>query len=187
MLPRRAVVLAACLAAAAAAAAARAAAQLDPWFDPARVLVIYNTSWPDGDADGVPDSVEVAQYYAARRGVPADNLLGLPLTPASWSYDSSQWSLFLTEMRDPLQAWLAAHGTDSVDTLLFCYGATFNYVVFKYIWPVYQPMTYTTIMGISVVLIFGLPLLHLACTIGLPHSTPPKPDPFASPPLRADA
>jgi len=103
-----------------------AAAQLDPWFDPARVLVIYNTSWPDGDADGVPDSVEVAQYYAARRGVPADNLLGLPLTPASWSYDSSQWPLFLTEMRDPLQAWLAAHGTDSVDTLLFCYGVPYE-------------------------------------------------------------
>ena len=53
-------------------------------------------------------------------------------------------------------------------TLLFCYGGVLNYVVFKYIWPVYQPMTYTTIMGISVILIFGLPLLHLACTIGLP-------------------
>jgi hypothetical protein len=53
--------------------------------------------------------------------------------------------------------------------LLFCYGATFNYVVFKYIWPVFQPMTYTTIMGISVLLIFGLPLLHLACTFRLPR------------------
>ena len=57
--------------------------------------------------------------------------------------------------------------------LLFCFGATLNYVVFKYIWSVYPPqlypwMNYTTIMGISVVLIFGLPLLHLACTIGRP-------------------
>ncbi|MCC7367484.1 MAG: hypothetical protein IT306_03620 [Chloroflexi bacterium] len=49
--------------------------------------------------------------------------------------------------------------------LLFCFGATLNYVVFKYIWSVAQPMTYTTIMGISVVLIFGLPLLHLAATV----------------------
>ena len=53
-------------------------------------------------------------------------------------------------------------------TLLFCFGGVLNYLVFKYIWPIYQPMTYTTIMGISVILIFGLPLLHLACTIGLP-------------------
>ena len=51
--------------------------------------------------------------------------------------------------------------------LLFCYGGVINYVVFKYIWPVYQPMTYTQIMGISVILIFGLPLLHLACTLGV--------------------
>ncbi|MFN8635630.1 MAG: glycosyltransferase 87 family protein [Chloroflexota bacterium] len=56
--------------------------------------------------------------------------------------------------------------------LLFCYGGTLNYVVFKYIWPVFQPMTYTTIMGISVILIFGLPLLHLVCTAGLPRRTP---------------
>jgi alpha-1,6-mannosyltransferase len=68
-------------------------------------------------------------------------------------------------------------------TLLFCYGATMNYLVFKYIWPVYQPMTYTTIMGISVVLIFGLPLLHLACTVGLSDDAPrrrPGGDPDAA-------
>ncbi len=51
--------------------------------------------------------------------------------------------------------------------LLFCYGGAINYVVFKYIWPVFQPMTYTQIMGLSVILIFGLPLLHLACTLGV--------------------
>jgi len=53
--------------------------------------------------------------------------------------------------------------------LLFCYGATLNYLVFKYIWPTFQPMTYTTIMGLSVVMIFGLPLLHLALTIEWPR------------------
>jgi hypothetical protein len=50
--------------------------------------------------------------------------------------------------------------------LLFCYGGVLNYLVFKYIWPVFQPMTYTTIMGISVILIFGLPLTHLVATAG---------------------
>ena len=51
--------------------------------------------------------------------------------------------------------------------LLFCYGGAVNYVVFKYVWPQFQPMTYTQIMGLSVILIFGLPLLHLACTLGI--------------------
>jgi hypothetical protein len=64
--------------------------------------------------------------------------------------------------------------------LLFCYGATFNYVVFKYIWPVFQPMTYTTIMGISVLMIFGLPLLHLAWTVSLPGPRQSAPDPVGA-------
>jgi hypothetical protein len=72
-------------------------------------------------------------------------------------------------------------------TLLFCYGGILNYLVFKYIWPIYQPMTYTTIMGISVILIFGLPLLHLACTVALPVDGPRRPadDPLPAPPLGA--
>lgn len=102
------------------------AAQLDPWADPARVLVIYNTSWPDGDLDGAPDSTEVAQYYALRRGVPAGNLLGLPLTPTSEAYGAGQWPLFLAELRDPIAAALAAHGETSIDTLLFCYGVPYQ-------------------------------------------------------------
>src|SRR5262245_4314126 len=104
----------------------RAAGFVDPWNDPARVLVIYNTSWPDADGDGVGDSLEVAQYYAARRGVPAENLLGLPLTPTGVNYDASQWALFLSEMRDPLLAWLAVHGDNAVDTLLFCHGVPYQ-------------------------------------------------------------
>lgn len=71
-------------------------------------------------------------------------------------------------------------------TLLFCYGGVLNYLVFKYIWPIYQPMTYTTIMGISVILIFGLPLLHLACTIALPGSPRRHEEsPMTASPLRA--
>ncbi|HZL98633.1 MAG TPA: TIGR03790 family protein [Planctomycetota bacterium] len=101
-------------------------AQLDPWDDPSRVLVIHNTSWPDGDGDGVPDSTEVAEYYALRRGVPAGNLLGLPLTPAGAAYGGGQWPLFLGELRDPLLAALDAHGATSIDTLLFCYGVPYQ-------------------------------------------------------------
>jgi alpha-1,6-mannosyltransferase len=63
--------------------------------------------------------------------------------------------------------------------LLFCYGGVLNYLVFKYIWPVFQPMTYTTIMGMSVILIFGMPLLHLAATAGIPVRQRPDPTPSA--------
>jgi hypothetical protein len=69
--------------------------------------------------------------------------------------------------------------------LLFCYGATLNYVVFKYIWPVFQPMTYTTIMGISVIMIFGLAFVHLACTTSLPGARRPRADLEAASSLRA--
>jgi uncharacterized protein (TIGR03790 family) len=103
-----------------------AQAQLDSWNDPARVLVVFNTTWPDADGDGTPDSIELADYYALRRGVPAQNLLGLPLTPAGHAYSGAQWPLFLSELRDPLLAWLDTHGTDSIDTLLFCHGVPYE-------------------------------------------------------------
>jgi len=66
-------------------------------------------------------------------------------------------------------------------TLLFCYGGAINYVVFKYIWPVFQPMTYAQIMGLSVILIFGLPLLHLACTLGADQPDPRHDAPRGAP------
>ncbi len=107
-------------------AAPRAVALTDPWSDPSRVLVICNTNWPDADGDGTGDSLEVAQYYAARRGVPGDRLLALPLTPTGVNYASGDWLLFLSEMRDPLLAWLASHGDTAVDTLLFCHGVPYQ-------------------------------------------------------------
>jgi len=43
-----------------------------------KVLVVYNANWTgDGDGDGVQDSLQVANYYVAKRGVPAANLLGV--------------------------------------------------------------------------------------------------------------
>jgi alpha-1,6-mannosyltransferase len=69
--------------------------------------------------------------------------------------------------------------------LLFCYGATLNYLVFKYIWPVFQPMTYTTIMGLSVIMIFGLVFLHLAWTVALPGGRRRAPDLEAATSARA--
>jgi hypothetical protein len=77
-------------------------------------------------------------------------------------------------------AWLVAFAAlvDSwrlhARALLFCFGGVLNYVVFKYWWSVLQPMTYTEIMSLSVVMIFGLPLLHLAWEVAMPdlHNAP---------------
>src|ERR1017187_9507412 len=45
---------------------------------PSNVLIIYNQDWAgDQDANGVQDSLEVAQYYAQVHGVPAQKLLGI--------------------------------------------------------------------------------------------------------------
>ena len=46
---------------------------------PEHVLVVYAADAPDRDRSGRPDDTEAAEYYAARRGVPAENLLALKL------------------------------------------------------------------------------------------------------------
>ena len=54
------------------------------------VMVIYQADGADRDRSGKADSREVAEYYAARRNVPPENLLGLKLTRAKpggqWKY-----------------------------------------------------------------------------------------------------
>ncbi|MBU0679554.1 MAG: thrombospondin type 3 repeat-containing protein [Verrucomicrobia bacterium] len=45
------------------------------------VIVLYNSSWThDDNNDGTQDSQEVAEYYAARRSVPSNNVLGVSIS-----------------------------------------------------------------------------------------------------------
>src|SRR4051812_46900954 len=47
-------------------------------LQPSSVLIVYNSNYTlDDDQDGVQDSLEVANYYAARRGIPSANILGI--------------------------------------------------------------------------------------------------------------
>lgn len=51
---------------------------------------------------------------------------------------------------------------------LFCLGGLLSYVVFKYVWAVHQAdwqLDYLRIMALSVVVIFSLPLIHLAASV----------------------
>src|SRR5262245_15017769 len=58
------------------------------------VLVLFNTKWPDEDANGYSDSQDVAEYYAARRGIPPDHLLGVSVTDRRAKPDHLSYSEF---------------------------------------------------------------------------------------------
>jgi hypothetical protein len=85
-----------------------------------RVLVIYNANWTeDLDGDGVQDSLEVASYYALKRGVAADHVLGLPVTAGAEYVDFDK---FKSEVITPIQTKLNQLGPENIDILLLCYG-----------------------------------------------------------------
>ena len=96
-------------------------------LSPERILVLYNASdMRDDDKDGTPDSLQVARYYAARRGVPAGNLLGLDCS-TDFRYTKAQYTNFLNEIVRPVLARLRELGPDRIDVLLFCYRLPLGY------------------------------------------------------------
>ena len=88
------------------------------------VLVIYNSAWTnDSNADGVQDSLEVANYYASRRDVPANQLVGVsmgyfnePRTYGTIAYASFHQDL-LIPVRNAIQAC-----SNEIYYLAVCYG-----------------------------------------------------------------
>src|SRR5262245_2254129 len=97
-------------------------------ISPSRVLVVYNANWGDEDADGVRDSLQVANYYASKRGVPPSNLLGLNITLnyGPIRYDQTEYPRFYSEMIQPIRDKLAALGPTNIDVILLCYGVPYN-------------------------------------------------------------
>ncbi len=94
--------------------------------DPARVLVVYNRSWADGDGNGQSDSKDLAYTYRYLRGIPYTNLLGLALTTTNRkTFKGSRtvaWDRFISELVVPLRTKLQALGKTNIDTILLCYG-----------------------------------------------------------------
>jgi hypothetical protein len=96
-------------------------------LSPSRVLVVYNASYTgDDDGDGVQDSLEVANYYLAMRGVPSGNVLGLTVASGSTETEPSYASL-QAEIIQPLQNKLTSIGSTSIDVILFCYGVPYRF------------------------------------------------------------
>jgi uncharacterized protein (TIGR03790 family) len=94
------------------------------WPNPARLLIIYNSNFADdGDKDGVQDSLEVALYYAGKRGVPSSNLIGLPLSTTGVY---SSYSEADTEILRPLRAELSQRN-GMIDAILLSYGLPTSY------------------------------------------------------------
>src|SRR4051812_35093190 len=88
-----------------------------------RVLVVYNATWTeDQDRDGVQDSLEVARYYARKRGIPALNVVGLPITQSGWGAYYLDQPRLIAEVLIPLKNALSALGPASIDAILMCHG-----------------------------------------------------------------
>ena len=91
------------------------------------VLVVYAADSEDGDGNGRGDSCEAAEYYALRRGVPGENMLGLELvrkeSRTPWSYrDVSE--LILNPVAEKLKS-MTDDGTilsDRIAYILMCPG-----------------------------------------------------------------
>ncbi|MHC4718587.1 MAG: hypothetical protein ACYS5V_16580, partial [Planctomycetota bacterium] len=78
--------------------------------DGANVLVVYAANGPDGDGNGQPDSKDAALYYASRRGVPSENLLGLELNRQTGKRGAWTYRAVFEQILKPVSAKLAAKG-----------------------------------------------------------------------------
>ena len=88
------------------------------------VLVVYNSQWTqDVNEDGTQDSLEVAQYYAQRRGVPTSHLIGCPVGyfNATGAWGRISYSNFYHDILTPVAAAVTSC-TDEIYYLAVCYG-----------------------------------------------------------------
>ena len=91
---------------------------------PREVLVLFNTRWPDEDGNYRSDSQDVAEYYAIRRGIPMDHLLGLAVTDGQGKPDMLDYPEFFRRVLAPTRQRLielAAQGTH-IHYIVTCYG-----------------------------------------------------------------
>jgi len=94
------------------------------WVNPQEILVLFNLSWPDEDGNHRSDSQDLAEYYANRRHIPRDHLLGLSITEGEAKPDRITYVNFYERVLVPTRkrlAQLAAKGTH-IHYLVTSYG-----------------------------------------------------------------
>ena len=86
---------------------------------PTNLLLVYVNNWDgDDDANGVQDSLQIAQYYSNAYGVPSNNLLGVALTDFT-QFES--YSTFYTNLITPLNAKLTTLGKQNIQAITLIY------------------------------------------------------------------
>jgi hypothetical protein len=91
---------------------------------PEEVLVLYNASWPDEDGNRRSDSQDVAEYYAARRGIPRAHLLGLSVTDSEARPERLTYPDFFQRVLVPTRKRVAELATAGavIHYIVTCYG-----------------------------------------------------------------
>lgn len=91
-----------------------------------KVLLVYNANYIiDSDKNGVQDSLQVANYYAAARGIPSNHILGVKATVAEANSYTS-FSQLSSEILQPIQAKVNALGATNIDIIVLCYGIPYK-------------------------------------------------------------
>ena len=80
-----------------------------------RVLVVYNQS--------VPESLEVADYYMARRAIPAANKCAVNAAQTTYIPD---WAVFNSVIKTPVKNCLSAVGRDKILYIVFSYQTPYK-------------------------------------------------------------
>ena len=81
-----------------------------------RVLVVYNS--------GNSDSIDVANYYIASRGIPSANLCAIAPPSTTFLY----WSAFDTSVRTPIRNCLNALGSTNILYIVFAYQTPYDVI-----------------------------------------------------------
>lgn len=81
----------------------------------ARVLVVYNQA--------APQSLEVADYYMARRGIPATNKCAINSAQTTYIPD---WNVYNSIIKTPIRNCLNAVGRDQILYIVFSYQTPFK-------------------------------------------------------------
>ena len=102
------------------------------------LLVVYAENFPvDDDQNGVQDSKQIAQYYASTHNIPSSYMLGITInTSSTTNFEQfGNFADFYNMLDAPLNAKLAALGTQKVECILLVYGL-------PYVMPVEIPSNY---------------------------------------------